>query len=167
MTQHTIWKGIASVEIPDSFQAATIGEKRKIYGKYRKLPEFVLLNREHGIRISSADTVKIDKLCEMSIEHTAQMMSYLFKRTMPGYKSHGIYKRADEKKDMFTILYRHYDLKETLYTMSLIYKENDVVHLLQCTCNNADTVEWHPVFKNIVESVYFNKKENDDDKRTM
>lgn len=68
---------------------------------------------------------------------------------------------------MFTVLYTHYDLKETLYTMSLIYKENDVVHLLQCTCNNADTVEWHPVFKNIVESIYFNKKENDNDKRTM
>ena len=59
MTQHTIWKGIASVEIPDSFQAATIGEKRKIYGKYRKLPEFVLLNREHGICISSSEGRKI------------------------------------------------------------------------------------------------------------
>ena len=59
MTQHTIWKGIASVEIPDRFQVATIGEKRKIYGKYRKLPEFVLLNREHGICISSSEGRKI------------------------------------------------------------------------------------------------------------
>ena len=33
MKQYVIWKGIASVEIPDSFQAATIGEKRKIFGK--------------------------------------------------------------------------------------------------------------------------------------
>lgn len=29
MKQYVIWKGIASVEIPDSFQAATIGEKEK------------------------------------------------------------------------------------------------------------------------------------------
>ena len=35
MKQYVIWKGIASVEIPDSFQAATIGEKRKIFGNYR------------------------------------------------------------------------------------------------------------------------------------
>ena len=27
MKQYVIWKGIASVEIPDSFQVATIGEK--------------------------------------------------------------------------------------------------------------------------------------------
>ena len=33
MKQYVIWKGIASVEIPNSFQAATIGEKRKIFGK--------------------------------------------------------------------------------------------------------------------------------------
>lgn len=39
MKQYVIWKGIASVEIPDSFQAATIGEKRKIFGNYRKLPD--------------------------------------------------------------------------------------------------------------------------------
>ena len=33
MKQYVIWKGIASVEIPDSFQAATIGEKKKKYLK--------------------------------------------------------------------------------------------------------------------------------------
>lgn len=33
--------------------------KKKIYGKYRKLPEFVLLNREHGICISSSEGRKI------------------------------------------------------------------------------------------------------------
>ena len=31
----------------------------------------------------------------------------------------------------------------------------------------ADTVEWHPVFKNIVESICFNKKEKRHDKGTM
>ena len=36
MKQYVIWKGIASVEIPDSFQAATIGEKRKIFGNLDK-----------------------------------------------------------------------------------------------------------------------------------
>ena len=47
------------------------------------------------------------------------------------------------------------------------HKEQDTIHLLQCTCSNADTVEWHPVFKNIVESICFNKKEKRHDKGTM
>ena len=51
MKQYVIWKGIASVEIPDSFQVATIGEKRKIFGNIRKLSDFVLLDRQLGIRI--------------------------------------------------------------------------------------------------------------------
>ena len=62
MKQYVIWKGIASVEIPDSFQVATIGEKRKIFGNYRKLPDFVLLDRQHGIRISCVDTDRIENL---------------------------------------------------------------------------------------------------------
>ena len=51
MKQYVIWKGIASVEIPDSFQAATIGEKRKIFGNYRKLPDFVLLEQTHILQL--------------------------------------------------------------------------------------------------------------------
>lgn len=61
---------------------------------------------------------------------------------------------------MCHIVYALY-FNDTLYTMSLIYKEQDTIHLLQCTCSNADTVEWHPVFKNIVESICFNKRRND------
>ena len=68
MKQYVIWKGIASVEIPDSFQVATIGEKRKIFGNYRKLPDFVLLDRQHGIRISCVDTLNIgENLTEISV----------------------------------------------------------------------------------------------------
>lgn len=96
----------------------------------------------------------------MDIEQTAQFMSHIYKRTVPGYRCHGIYKRADDD-EVCAILYTHYILNDTLYTMSLIYKEQDTIHLLQCTCSNADTVEWHPVFKNIVESICFNKRRND------
>lgn len=166
MKQYVIWKGIASVEIPDSFQVATIDEKRKIFGNYRKLPDFVLLDRQHGIRISCVDTDRIENLKKMDIEQTAQFMSHIYKRTVPGYRCHGIYKRADDD-EVCAILYTHYILNDTLYTMSLIYKEQDTIHLLQCTCSNADTVEWHPVFKNIVESICFNKKEKRHDKGTM
>lgn len=102
----------------------------------------------------------------MDIEQTAQFMSHIYKRTVPGYRCHGIYKRADDD-EVCAILYTHYILNDTLYTMSLIYKEQDTIHLLQCTCSNADKVEWHPVFKNIVESICFNKKEKRHDKGTM
>ena len=84
MKQYVIWKGIASVEIPDSFQAATIGEKRKIFGNYRKLPDFVLLDRQHRIRISCVDTDRIENLKKMDIEQIAQFMSHIYKRTVPG-----------------------------------------------------------------------------------
>ena len=83
MKQYVIWKGIASVEIPDSFQAATIGEKRKIFGNYRKLPDFVLLDRQHRIRISCVDTDRIENLKKMDIEQIAQFMSHIYKRTVP------------------------------------------------------------------------------------
>ena len=109
MKQYVIWKGIASVEIPDSFQVATIGEKRKIFGNYRKLPDFVLLDRQHGIRISCVDTDRIENLKKMDIEQTAQFMSHIYKRTVPGYRCHGIYKRADDD-EVCAILYTHYIL---------------------------------------------------------
>ena len=120
MKQYVIWKGIASVEIPDSFQVATIGEKRKIFGNYRKLPDFVLLDRQHGIRISCVDTDRIENLKKMDIEQTAQFMSHIYKRTVPGYRCHGIYKRADDD-EVCAILYTHYILNDTLYTLSLIH----------------------------------------------
>ena len=84
MKQYVIWKGIASVEIPDSFQAATIGEKRKIFGNYRKLPDFVLLDRQHGIRISCVDTDRIENLKKMDIEQTANLCHIFIKEQFPG-----------------------------------------------------------------------------------
>ena len=101
----------------------------------------------------------------MDIEQTAQFMFTIFiKEQFPGIDV--MYIQADDD-EVCAILYTRYILNDTLYTMSLIYKEQDTIHLLQCTCSNADTVEWHPVFKNIVESICFNKKEKRHDKGTM
>ena len=43
----------AHSRIPDSFAAATIGEKRKMYGMRKDLPEFMVIDRENHVVLNA------------------------------------------------------------------------------------------------------------------
>lgn len=152
MTEQTIWDGCASICIPDSFEAATIGEKRKMYGMRKNLPEFMVIDRKNHVVLSAA-IVEKDEQAEADTEALAQSINYIYSRTVPGYRCRGIYKKKIDSKDVCVIQYTSYTLEDTLYTMDLVREEREHSCILHCICRNHQVPEWHPVFRDIVESV--------------
>lgn len=158
MTEQIIWDGHAKICVPDGFEMATIGEKRKMYGMRKDLPEFMVIDRENHV-VLNATNIEHKEQQEVSTEKLAQTINYIYSRTVPGYKCRGIYKKNIDDKDVCVIQYTSYTLEDTLYTMVLVLNQGEKSYLLQCICRNKQVPEWHPIFRNIVESVKFKIQE--------
>ena len=150
---YRIWNDMAIVEASKAFAVATVGERRKVYGALKNLPEFMLIDREKRVFISAVNTEDEDK--EKDTVELAQTLNHTLTRTVPGYKCMGIYRRQIAQREVCVVQYTSYLLEDNIYTMLLVAKEGGQVCMLNCVCGNEQVPQMHPVFLEIIESLKF------------
>ena len=60
-----IWKERAEIQLPEGFEEATVGEKRKTYGMGKKLPDKMYIVRDKHVIISTfrSEERRVGKEC--------------------------------------------------------------------------------------------------------
>ena len=146
-----IWKERAEIQLPEGFEEATVGEKRKTYGMGKKLPDKMYIVRDKHVIISTfSQELKEQK--ESNIE-LVKALNYLYTITVPGYKNIGTYRKNIDGQEIYVIQYTSYAQEDDIYTIVAIWRTEEEIHLLSGVCRYEEIPQWHPIFRSVIEGI--------------
>ena len=142
-----IWEEKAEIQLPEGFEEATVGEKRKTYGMGKKLPDKMYIVRDKHVIISTfSQELKEQK-------ELVKTLNYLYTRTVPGYKNIGTYRKNIDGQEIYVIQYTSYAQEDDIYTIVAIWRTEEKIHLLSGVCRYEEIPQWHPVFRSVIEGI--------------
>ena len=124
-----IWEEKAEIQLPEGFEEATVGEKRKTYGMGKKLPDKMYIVRDKHVIIST------------------------FSQELKEHKNIGTYRKNIDGQEIYVIQYTSYAQEDDIYTIVAIWRTEEKIHLLSGVCRYEEIPQWHPVFRSVIEGI--------------